>query len=121
MKVVAVVGASKDSTRYSFMAIKLLQELGHTAIPIHPSEKEILGLEVVQSLKELAGKEIDTITIYVNPSISGALIESILSVHPKRVIFNPGAENVELLKELTKNGIECENACTLVLLRTGTF
>ena len=37
------------------------------------------------------------------------------------VIFNPGAENKELKRALERDGIEVEEACTLVLLNTGQF
>ncbi|MBP8792693.1 MAG: CoA-binding protein, partial [Lutibacter sp.] len=40
----------------------------------------------------------------------------ILSLKPKRVLFNPGTDNDELEDLLTENGIAFELACTLVLL-----
>jgi hypothetical protein len=57
----------------------------------------------------------------VNPNISSQFEDALLKLSPKRVIFNPGAENSELSERLSKNGIKVENACTLVLLRTGQY
>jgi hypothetical protein len=44
--------------------------------------------------------------------------EYILSVHPQRIIFNPGTENEELSLLAEKKGIKTLEACTLVLLST---
>lgn len=65
--------------------------------------------------------EADTITVYVNPSVSSGLEEAFLRARPRRVIFNPGAENPDLADRLREAGIEVEEACTLVLLNTGQF
>lgn len=123
MEVVAVLGASSDTTRYSYKAIGLLKQYGHTPIPINPSEIEILGFKVVPEIKDLIkeGKKIDTLTIYVNPKISGQYQQDILDLKPARVIFNPGSENPLLEKALSIHGIIVEEACTLVLLRTDQF
>lgn len=120
MSVVAVLGASSDSSRYSYQAVALLKELGHEVFPIHPKEKEILGQKVYPHLSSLP-KKVETLTMYVNSALSTQLQADILKLNPRRVIFNPGSENVALAKELQKHGIEVEEACTLVLLRTGQF
>jgi predicted CoA-binding protein len=121
MEVVAVLGASSDPSRYAYKAMELLLEYGHRPLPVHPREEEVLGQRVTHKLDELAGQNIDTVTVYVNPAISDKFEGDFLRVHPKRVIFNPGAENPRLAHILAQNGIKVENACTLVLLRTGQF
>lgn len=121
MEVVAVIGASSDSSRYAYKAMEMLKEYGHQTIPVHPREEQVLGQKVVHNLGELTGQKIDTVTVYVNPAISDKYEKDLLAVHPKRVIFNPGAENPRLEKALTEKGIEVENACTLVLLSTSQF
>ncbi len=121
MEVVAVIGANNDPSRYSYKAMEMLAEYGHKTIPVHPREETVLGQRVVHNLSEIAGQKIDTVTVYVNPAISDKYERDLISVKPKRVIFNPGAENPKLAQILTENGIEVENACTLVLLRTGQY
>lgn len=121
MEVVAVIGASNDPSRYAYKAMEMLEEYGHKAIPVHPREEEVLGKKVVHKLGELKDQNIDTVTVYVNPAISDKYEADLIQVKPKRVIFNPGAENPRLSQSLTKAGIEVENACTLVLLRTGSY
>jgi len=121
MEVVAVIGASNDRHRYSYQAMELLTQMGHEAVPVHPREEKVLGKPVIHNLMDLVGKKVDTVTVYVNPEISNKYKDALLAVKPKRVIFNPGAENEELGLALTAQGILVENACTLVLLRTGQY
>lgn len=121
MEVVVVIGASSDPSRYSHKAMEMLKEYGHETIPVHPREEEVLGKKVIHNLGDVAGKKVDTITVYVNPAISDKYQKDILAVHPKRVIFNPGAENPKLAQVLQEHGIKVENACTLVLLRTNQY
>ncbi|WPU67160.1 CoA-binding protein [Peredibacter starrii] len=121
MEVVAVIGASSDTNRYSYKAMEMLEEYGHTPVPVHPREEVVRGVKVTHNLGDLAGQKIDTVTVYVNPAISDKYEKDLIAVNPKRVIFNPGAENPRLEAALAKNGIQVENACTLVLLRTNQF
>ena len=123
MEVVAVLGASSDITRYSYKAMELLKQYGHTPVPIHPRETEVLGYKVYSSIRDLVeqGKKIDTVTMYVNPALSTKHQQDLIDLKPKRIIFNPGSENVMLEKVLTSHGIQVHEACTLVLLRTEQF
>jgi predicted CoA-binding protein len=123
MEVVAVLGASSDSSRYAYKAMKMLEEYGHKPIPVHPREKEVLGKSVFPTLGDLArsGQKIDTVTVYVNAAISEKYEKDFVALKPKRVIFNPGAESPKLEEALSKNGIEVVHACTLVMLRTDQY
>lgn len=117
---VVVLGASHKPERYSNQAIRLLREHGHEVIPVNPRLDEAEGLKVAHSLDEIEGS-VDTLTLYVGAERSNALVESILRLHPGRVIFNPGTENPELELQLSAASIPFEHACTLVLLRIGQF
>jgi uncharacterized protein len=75
----------------------------------------------IHNLGDLVGQKIDTVTMYVNPAISNKYKDDLIAVRPKRVIFNPGSENTPLATALKESGIEVENACTLVLLRSGQY
>lgn len=119
---VVVLGASDKPERYSNQALRLLLEHGHTVIPIHPALKAVGGLSVVSELRDIPSTEkIDTLTVYVSPKVSAKLGDAMVALRPGRVIFNPGAENPELAGQLEANDIPVEEACTLVLIRTGQF
>lgn len=117
---VAVLGASDNPERYSYKALKLLQEKGHTVVPIHPRIKTIEGIDVVSSLKDIS-QPIDTLSMYVNADVSSQMTEDILAAKPRRIIFNPGSENNTLKEKAQTQKIECIEACTLVLLKTNQF
>ena len=92
MENVAVVGASPLKDRYSNKAINLLEEYGHTPVPVAPKHKEIEGKAVYTELANIP-EDIDTVTMYVGVPRQEKIIEEILRVKPKRVIFNPETEN----------------------------
>ena len=117
---VVVMGASHKPERYSNQAIRLLREHGHEVVPVHPRLDTVEGLPVAHRLEEIDGS-VDTLTLYVGPAISSTAAAAIVRLNPRRVIFNPGTENPELEARLDQAGIPHEQACTLVLLRTGQF
>ncbi len=117
---VAVIGASDKPDRYSYQAVGLLKEKGHKVFPVHPRVKEIHGIAVYSSVCDIHDK-IDTVTMYVGEKYSNEIIEDVVGKSPRKIIFNPGAENLRMKDRAKEKGIETLDACTLVLLRTGRF
>ena len=117
---VAVIGASDKPDRFSYQAVQLLQEKGHRVFPVHQRIKQIGALSVFPSIADIVDP-IETVTLYVAADISTKLAHDILSKKPKRIIFNPGAENPELEHQARSQGVVTANDCTLVMLRSGTF
>ncbi len=120
IQTVAVLGASNNPERYSYLAVKLLHENGHGVIPVNPALAEVHGLAVAKSLGDLT-ESVDTLTLYIGAARLPAMAAEILALKPGRVIFNPGTESPELQAALDAAGIPWLEACTLVLLRTGRF
>ena len=116
---VAILGASDDKDRYSYLALMLLREHGYLPVPINPKLSKIEDVTVYQTLS--LAPVASTLTIYVNPKISHQMQDEILKYPAKRVIFNPGTENFELAEKLRQKGVEVLEACTLVMLKTGQF
>lgn len=114
-----VLGASANPSRYSFLAINRLVNAGHPVVAIGLKEEEVAGVKI--HTKQIPLKNIDTITLYLNPSRQKEYYNYILEVTPDRVIFNPGTENPELYQLLRANNIEVEVACTLVLLSINQY
>lgn len=117
---VVVIGASDDPLRYSNRAIGRLLEKGHRVIPVTPKPINLPGLKVVRTISEVA-EPIDTVTLYVNPTLLEALADDIVAARPRRVIFNPGTEHRVVSERLAAAGIGVMDACTLVLLGTDQF
>jgi len=114
-----VIGASLNPSRYSYLAINKLVNHGHNVLAIGLKPGSIAGVNIDTEPKNYEG--IDTVTLYLSPSRQQAYYDYIVSLNPKRVIFNPGTENPEFYAVLKQNGIESEVACTLVLLGTGQY
>jgi predicted CoA-binding protein len=120
MKTVAVVGASPKPARYAHRALRMLLEHGFTPVPVSRSGTDVLGLKGYASLRDIPDP-VDTVTVYLSPERQVSVVQDILAVRPRRVIFNPGAENASAADALTRQGIDVIEACTLVLLATGQF
>ncbi len=118
---VAVLGASPNPERYSNMAVRLLRGHGHDVVPVNPGHAEVEGLSAVRHLSDLAAGTIDTVTVYLQSAVSDGMGDALEVLAPRRVIFNPGAENPKLAARLSEAGIDVVEACTLVMLRTGQF
>ncbi len=117
---VAVVGASEKPDRYANRALRMLLSHGFRPVPVSRSGKDMLSLKGYASLADIPDR-IDTVTMYVSPDKQAPVVRDILAVRPRRVIFNPGAENPEAAALLARHGISVVEACTLVLLSTGQF
>ena len=114
-----VIGASENPERYSNMCIRRLKQHGHEVNALGLREGEVNGVKIEKA--RIAFKDIDTVTLYLNPSRQKELYDYILSLHPRRIIFNPGTENPELEEKAEAKGIETIEACTLVMLSIGNF
>jgi hypothetical protein len=114
-----VIGASDNPQRYSFLAVTRLREHNHPVFAIGRKNTKVADINIETSKKNFP--DVDTITLYLNPKNQREYYDYILSLHPKRIIFNPGAENEELFNLAKVNGIEPLEACTLVLLSTNQF
>jgi predicted CoA-binding protein len=117
---VAVLGASSNPDRYSYKAVKMLSEDHYGVFPVHPSQKPVNGIRCYPSLSTIT-ESLDTVTVYLSEKNSTPLIEEIIESAPRRVILNPGAENDGLTSRCEKAGIRVQEACTLVLVKTGQF
>ena len=114
-----VVGASTKPERYAFKAINMLVDKGHSVLAVGQNAGEVAGVKI--QTKAIPLKNIDTVTLYLNPTRQRDYYNYIVETKPKRVIFNPGTENPEFYQLLQLNGIKVEVACTLVLLTTNQY
>ncbi|SIR04129.1 CoA-binding protein [Maribacter ulvicola] len=119
MKKTLVFGASLKPNRYSNLAIHRLVDSGVETLAYGLREGEVSGVNIYNNLDKIS--DIHTITLYLNPKRQEEYYDSIVSLAPKRVIFNPGTENLNFYKVLENNNIEVDVACTLVLLSTGQY
>ncbi|WP_369047773.1 CoA-binding protein [Tenacibaculum sp. UWU-22] len=114
-----VIGASENENRYSNLAIRKLSEKNIHVIALGLRKGKI-GNVIIETEKK-PFKNIDTVTLYINPIQQKMYYEYIINLKPNRVIFNPGTENSEFEKLLSKNKINYQIACTLVLLSINQY
>lgn len=114
-----VLGATTKPDRYAYRAINMLVQKGHTVLAIGQNTGEVAGVKI--QTKAIPVKNIDTVTLYLNPTRQRDYYNYIIEAQPKRVVFNPGTENPELYQLLELNDIKGEVACTLVLLATNQY
>ena len=114
-----VLGATPKPERYAYIATEMLVEFGHTVVPFGVKRGEIGELTILNEWP--ADEDIDTVTLYINPTIQKDFYARILALKPKRIIFNPGTENLELMEQASSQKIATLEACTLVLLRTSQY
>jgi hypothetical protein len=119
IKKTLVLGASDNPSRYSYLAVQRLVSHHHPVIAIGRKKGMVENTPII--IEEPLIENLDTITLYLNSLHQKLYYKYILSLRPKRIIFNPGAENEELVGLAQANGIKPLEACTLVLLSTGQY
>jgi len=119
MKKTVVLGATPNPSRYAYAATQRLSRQGHEVVPVGIRKGEIEGIPIQLGQPEV--DEVDTVTLYLNAQRQDQYYDYILGLQPKRIIFNPGTENPELVRLAQEKGIETEIACTLVMLSVGSY
>lgn len=114
-----VLGASLNPTRYSNLAIHKLINRSIETVAIGLKVGKVAGVAIATEM--VAFEDIHTVTLYLNPENQEAYYNYIILLKPKRVIFNPGTENLLFYKILKEHHISFEVACTLVLLSTNQY
>ncbi|PZX92508.1 CoA-binding protein [Flavobacterium aquariorum] len=114
-----VLGATTKPDRAAFKAVEMLVAKGHSVLALGQNAGEVAGIKI--NTKAIPVKNIDTISLYINPMRQRDYYNYIVDAKPKRVLFNPGTENPEFYQLLELNNIKYEAACTLVLLTLNKY
>jgi len=118
-KKTVVLGASGNPARYSYLAINRLRAYDHPVVAVGKRIAKVADVPI--STDHSPEQDVDTVTLYLNPKNQVEYYDYILNLHPKRIIFNPGTENEELMRKARENNIQPVIGCTLVMLTTGQF
>ncbi len=120
-KKTVIVGASSNSGRYAQIAARMLKEYNHPIIPLGLRAGEVFGEPILDIKQKPDLKEVDTITLYVSPKNLEGWYDYLISLNPRRIIFNPGTENPDLIEMAKAENIEPVIGCTLVMLRSNQY
>lgn len=116
-----IIGSTPKPGKYAQQAARMLNEREFDFVPMGIQEGQVLGKEILNIYDKPQIEGVDTLNLYINPQRQKEWYDYMLSLHPKRIIFNPGTENQELKKLAEAKGIECLEACTLVMLSIGAY
>lgn len=114
-----VFGASSKPGRFALLAIKSLVKHNIEVVAIGARPGEVEGVQILNY--PIFPTDIHTVTLYLNPNRQKQYLEYIFALKPKRIIFNPGTENPELLKLAREHGVEVIFDCTLVMLNANRY
>lgn len=113
----AVVGASKDRSKYGNKVLRVYQQRGLAVTPIHPSEPEIEGLACAKSLTALATKP-HGVSIITPPPITERIVEEAHTLGIRHLWMQPGAESPHAIRRAEELGMSviAGGPCILVVL-----
>jgi len=114
-KVVAVIGASSNRSKFGNRAVRAFQQQGYTVVPINPHETEVEGLKAYASVLDVPGP-IDMASIYLPPEIGEQIIGDIAQKGIAEVWLNPGAESDELIARAKALDIKPIVACSIIAI-----
>ena len=115
---VLVLGASLNPDRYAHKVALKLSRFAYDVVLVGHKPGLIDGLAIET---QIPNNSYDTVTLYLGAKNQHQYIDQLLKLKPKRIIFNPGAENSVFQKLAIQKDIDAFEACTLVMLSMGTF
>lgn len=121
VKKTVIIGATTDPSRYAYLAARMLKQYNHEIVPVGIKKGEVFGAQILDIFQKPKVDKVDTVTLYIGPQRQPEWYDFILSMKPKRIIFNPGTENDEFEQMAEKQGVEVVQGCTLVMLRSNQY
>jgi predicted CoA-binding protein len=118
VKKTVIIGATTNPARYAYLAARMLKEYNHEIVPVGIKDGAVFGEEILDIFQKPAVRNVHTVTLYIGAQRQPEHIDYILSLQPKRIIFNPGTENEEFIRKAKEQGVETLEACTLLMLRS---
>lgn len=116
-----IIGSIPKPYRYAYQAAEMLAEKGYDFVPVGIQAGEVLGKQILNIFDMPKIDDVDTVTLYISAQRQKTVYDFILGLNPRRIIFNPGAENQELRLMAEQEQIEAIEACTLVMLSVGNY
>lgn len=109
-----VLGASPTPGKRSYNMVKKLAQKGFEVVALGRIEGVINEI-LIQTGTPLLD-DIHTVILYLRPEFQPPYVDYILSLNPKRIIFNSKTENEDFRLAARRQGIETLNACSLVMI-----
>jgi uncharacterized protein len=121
VKKTVIIGATTNPGRYAYLAARMLLSYNHEIVPVGIKEGAVFGKDILDIFEKPPIPDVHTVTMYIGPQRQPEYYKYILSLKPRRIIFNPGTENDEFERMAEEQGVEALEGCTLVMLRSGQY
>lgn len=113
-KEIAVVGASRNPSKYGNIVLKKLRAAGYHTYAVNPATDQVEGQPAYPDLLSLP-PSVKAAVVVVPPHISESIARQAVTAGYRYVWFQPGAESPEAISILKKAGIGViYNTCLLV-------
>ena len=111
---VAVIGASRDRSKYGNKSLRAHQRAGYDVYPVNPHETEIEGLRVYSSIGVVPVEHLDRVTVYVQPDVGLELMDEIARKGRRSVAQPKALMNWMSLPSGRTLGLNVIRACSIV-------
>lgn len=115
---VAVVGASRDRSKYGNISLRAHLSRGYEVYPVNPNADEVEGIPCYASLVDVPGHPLDRVTVYLPPHQTMNLLDELEKLHPREIWLNPGSADSRVRQKADELGLEIIEACSIVDLGT---
>jgi predicted CoA-binding protein len=114
----AVVGASKDRSKYGNKVLRAYLQNNRDAVPVNPGQDEIEGLKAYRDLASVPD-EVDGVSIITPPAATEKVVEQAIARGIKHIWMQPGAESAAAIESAERAGanVIAGGPCVLVTLR----
>jgi len=120
-KKTVIIGATTNPDRYAYKAAERLVGADVEFVPIGIKKGNVMGQAILPIREKPMIENVHTVTLYIGPQNQPEWYDYILSLKPKRILFNPGTENEVFQNKAKEQQIEVVEGCTLVMLGVGTY
>ncbi len=110
---IAIIGASKDRSKYGNKSVRAHVRAGYTVYPVNPKADEIEGLYAYASVEEIPG-EVEIASLYLPPRLAATVLEGLARKGVKQVFFNPGSESPEGRGTAEALGMQAIEGCSII-------
>jgi uncharacterized protein len=113
----AVIGTTKDTSKFGYRVYKKLKSKGYNVYPVNPGLDEIRGEKCYHSVTDI-DDVIDVVSLIINPKIGIEVLDQVHEKGIKNVWCQPGAESQELIDKAKGFGMNIiVNECVLTELK----
>ena len=113
----AVVGASRDRSKYGNKVLRAYQQAGRLVFPVNPAADVIEGHPAYPALDSLP-EDVHGVSIITPPATTQLILEDVVRLGIGHVWLQPGAEDARVLARADELGLQviAGGPCLLVVL-----